>query len=80
MGGAAGTDEDRGDALLLENPREGHFGQRLVAERSLTVEFAETFEEFGGEHLGFEESALRHARTFGDAMEVAIGEQSLCQG
>ena len=77
--GAAGTDEDAGDTLLLENPRECHLGKSLVAERCLAIEFAEAFEEFGGEYVGLEETTLRHARTLGDAMEIAVGEQSLRQ-
>ena len=36
--------------------------------------------ELIGEHVGAEEMAGGHARTFGHALQVAVGEQSLSQG
>lgn len=77
LGGAAGTNEHAGDALLMQNPGESHFGKRLVARGGDTVQLLEISKEFWREPVRFEETTLRHARIFGYAVQISVGEQAL---
>ena len=90
LAGAAGSDDDAGDALLLENPLEGFLGEGVAGGLCLVVPLAELLKQFGGKHVGTQELGLCHAAVLGNvadhtfgrrmAVEIAIGEEALCEG
>ena len=48
LAGAAGTDDDAGDALLLENPLEGFLGEGDASGLCFVVPLVELMEQFRG--------------------------------
>ena len=80
LGGGAGTDEDGGDGALVEDPGEGHLCQGLATALGHVVVVSQFLEQLGGEHGALEELLLGHAAVGGYALQIAVGEQALCQG
>ena len=78
--GGAGADEHGRDAALAEDPAEGVLGQGAALGLRLVVPLPQLTEQLGGEHLVAEEFFFRHARILRDALQIAVGEQSLRQG
>ena len=92
MGSACGNEgtEDRRDALLGEHPAEGGLAGGLSLGFGIGLQLQDVVQEFGREAVGRQVRSLCHARVGRDAVhlavgaemavQVAVGEQSLCQG
>ena len=76
----AGADDDRGNALVAKNPRQCHLSQRLSPLAGYPVELPGRLYLFGGNLLPVEEDRCScRARVRGDAVQVFVCQQTLCQ-
>lgn len=77
---AAGADEDRGDTLVVEEPADGVLRNAQATGISLGLDSTNTLQVLLVDIRAVEENLLRGTATLGDAVEVTVGQQALCQG
>ena len=80
MGDAAGADQDRGDAIVAQSPRQRQLRQRLTPGGGDVVESADVAKVRLVQHVRGERGVLRRARILGNAFEVLAREHSLGEG
>ena len=77
---AAGADQCRGDPPIAEHPRQSHLRQRLPALLGQLVQSPDLGELAFVDVAFFQKAVrLRCAGIRRDALQIAIGKQSLCQ-
>src|SRR5580704_12476314 len=74
---AAGADEDRGHARIAERPGERHLGELLAAPFRDACQGAHVSQVGFAEHVLFERGVLPSSGVLRDAVDVAVGQQTL---
>ena len=79
LGCRAGTYQYAGYAFLVENPRQCHLGEGFASFAGFRIPLLQLLQEFRSQGAVLQEVLLCHAAIGWDAVEIAVGEETLCQ-